>query len=366
MDIDTLNLAETRKVIRIAIDSGANVCLEGDPGIGKSAMVGDECTDMDATMGVLIGSAMAPEDGALPVRNDATKTIERWILGPVAELNAQAKAGKRAVLFLDEITDTQRAVWSMLQRAINERYWMDEKLHDNLSIIMACNSAKIATGGQDLSWPVVGRISFVRVVPQASEVAEIFLSKLAPRTSGTFATLLADFGATLDIDPDLFQASPPEGAVEAQPWGVSRSWERGLKLMAKCMDTGEDPVNSKIIRALLIGSVGRDCANGYLALYAVRAQLPSMKEICADPLHAKLPGPATFAACAGVIAQVGQVDSHAGWTYAGRLADESKLVAGRILMRCPRGPASSPHASAGARARVQLEAWINKTQRVAA
>lgn len=365
MDIDTVNLSEARKIIQIAIESGANVCLEGDPGIGKSALIADVCADLGATTQTLIGSAMAPEDGALPVRNDATRTIERWILGPVAELNAQAKAGKRVVLFLDEITDTQRAVWSMLQRAVNERYWMDEKLHDNLSIVMACNSAKVATGGQDLSWPVVGRISFVRLIPQAHEVSEIFLSKLAPRASGTFASLLADLGATLDIDPDLFEAGPPEGATEAQPWGAPRSWARGLKLMAKAMDVGERP-DGKIIRALLTGSVGRDCANGYLALYAVRAQLPSVKEIIADPLNAKLPGPATFAACAGVLGQVGQIDPHAGWIYAGRLADESKLVAGRILMRCPRGQNSSAHAGAGARARVQLEAWINKNQRVAA
>lgn len=366
MNLEQVNLSEAKEIVEIALDAHANVCLEGDPGIGKTALIRSVAEARNAHLRTLIGSALAPEDLAMPVRNESTRTIEQWILGPVADLNRLAGAGAPCVLFLDEITDTSRAVWSALQRLVNEREIGDHKLHENIAIVMACNSAKVATGGQDLSWPVVGRISFIRVVPEAHEIAKIFGSVLAPRASSvTLGALLADFGASLDVMPELFQASPPEGEPEASPWGAPRSWERGLKLVAQAMDCGAK-IDSKIARALLIGSVGRDPALGYLALHAVRASLPSASEIVKDPTNAKVPGLATFAACAGVIAQVGLLDSHAGWIYAHRLADESKLVAGRILMRCPRGKGGSPHASAGARARVLVEAEINKSQRIAA
>lgn len=365
MNIESLNLAESKEALHVAIETRANLCLEGDPGVGKTALIASLASELGAHFRTMIGSAMAPEDTAMPVRNDTTRTIERWILGPIAELNKLAReTDKPAILFLDEITDTSRAVWSALQRLINEREVGDEKLHERISILMACNSARIATGGQDLSWPVVGRISFVRLIPEIREIADVFLSILAPRTSGTLSALLADYGASLDIMPELCQRSPPD-APEAGPWAAPRSAERGLRLMAGAMDRGAKP-DSKIVRALLTGSIGPDAALAYLGLYAVRASLPSMKEICADPSNAKLPGKATFAACAGVIAQVGQIDAHAGWIYTQRLSDEARLVAGRILVRSPRGKPTSPHASAGAKARVQLEAEIGKAQRLAA
>lgn len=358
MQIESVNLTEAKQILEIAIATRANLCFEGNPGIGKTALIRSIANGRPFE--TLIGSSLAPEDLAMPVKNDAERMLERWILGPIAKL---IKTGG-GILFLDEITDTPRAVWCALQRLINEREIGDTKLPDGIAIVCACNSAQVATGGQDLSWPVIGRITFVRLEPEAHEIAEVFLGTLAPQAQGTFASLLADFGASLDNMPKLVQMSPPKSA-EAGPWGAPRSWERGLKLLAGAMDAGADP-NGKIARALLIGSVGRDPALGYLALYGIRASLPSVKEICADPNGAKLPNKASFAACAGVIAQVGILDSHAGWIYAGRLSDEARIVAGRILVRCPRGKATSPHASAGAKARVLLEAEIGKAQRVAA
>lgn len=378
MNIETLNLKETREALHIALATRANLCIEGDPGIGKTALVTDVVSTLNPSeffgyhgnavgaptpipFRTLIGSAMAPEDLSIPAKNEVTKRIERWILGPIADL-VQASGG---VLFLDEITDVPRSVWAPLQRLVNEREVGDTKLPDNVAIVMACNSAQVATGGQDLSWPVVGRISFVRCVPEVSEVAEVFLSKLAPKASGHLASLLADFGASLDLMPKLLQCSPPEGATEASPWGAPRSWERGLKLMAGALDRGAD-ANSKIVNALLTGSVGRDIAGAYLTLHSVRASLPSVKEICADPTNAKLPSRAAFAACAGIIGQVGILDAHAGWTYTQRLTDEARLIAGRILTRCPRGKDTSAHKVAGTKARIIVEAEIGKAQRMVA
>lgn len=383
MDLQSLTLEGTRDAIRDAILSGANLAIEGSPGIGKSAIVRSIVSEeMGLPFEAFFGSGSAPEDIGIPVKDDATRSVEIWVTGVLARLH---KAG-RGVLFIDEITDIPRAVWAPLQRLINEREDPSgRKLPDNVAIVMACNPDTISTGGQSLSLPVVGRITFVRMVPTPEEIARVFSDILAnagllpapvPNPNPIdlinarcglddhFRDLCAEFAGIVGVMPELIEMDPPVG--DARPWGSPRSWDRSFRLLSAYLKrTGDRAFDHDSARGYLIGSVGPSVARSYLAIRKVIAGLPSRAEIVADPMGARLPAGDSVAAIAGVISAVARTDPHAGWAYADRLPPEGRIVSARALLRFGRGDAKSPNAQAGTRARIKLEAEIGKLKRAA-
>lgn len=351
-DIETVNLATARKMIRIAVHADRPLHMIGDPGIGKSALTYQVAREIGMESATLIGSQCAPEDaGGIPVPGNGE--VARLPIGPI----------KRAVdgpviLFLDEIANANTTIQGALLTVVNERFAGDVRLHPGTRIIAASNDPETGAGAGELAPPMVGRFHHIRVVPEIGEV-QAYLDSFAPEGS-TLARLAADLSATLDRSPDLLQLKAPAGVqATPEPWASPRSWERALRNWASAIELGESITDEKIARLCMTGSVGRNVTASYLAILRVRDRIASADEILRDPANARTPTDTdTGIASLGVIAQVAKVDVAAAWVYVARLSPEIRTSIAARLSATPINP-KSPHAAAGNKAKITVAAQIS-------
>ena len=351
-NIDTVNLREARKLIKISILADRPLHMIGDPGIGKSALVYSVADEMKQDAATLIGSQSAPEDvGGVPVPGDGR--VARLPIGPI-----KSRVDSPGILFLDEIANSNVVIQGALLTVVNERIAGDVRLHPGTRIIAASNDPETGAGAGELAPPMVGRFHHVRVVPDVSEV-QAYLDTFAPAGS-TLAALAADLSATLDRSPDLLQLKAPPGVqATPEPWANPRSWERALRLWAASIDAGDTQTDERNARLCLTGSIGRNATAAYLAILRVRDRIASVDEILRDPMGARVPTDTdTGIASLGVVAQAAEKDVAATWVYAERLTPEIRVSIASRLSAKPINPASQ-FAAAGQKAKISILAKLS-------
>lgn len=138
------------------------VLLVGAPGCGKTALVRAAADHVE----VILTSAMVEEDIAgLPYREGAEE--HRTIPGAIARLIAADAAGKKTILFLDEIDKARRSVADTLLTLVASRRAGEVPLPAATAIVAAANPADRA-GGDGVSEAMRSRFA---VVPFAPDVA---------------------------------------------------------------------------------------------------------------------------------------------------------------------------------------------------
>lgn len=134
-------------VLRAAGRAGVAVCLWGDPGIGKSALIQAAAAD-DVPCEIVIGSLREPSDFAgLPVVTEDGVRLEppSW-----AKRLHEAGAG---YLFLDELSTAPPAVQAAMLGVALERRVGDLVLPRAVQVVAAANPPERAADGWDLSPP---------------------------------------------------------------------------------------------------------------------------------------------------------------------------------------------------------------------
>lgn len=271
--------------------------------------------------------------------------LERLPLGPI-----KMAVDHPVVLFLDELTMAPPPVQGSAMRLVYERWAGDVKLHPGSRIVIAFNPPEQAAGGYELALPMVGRMTKIRMAPEAKEVQSYLFGLGEPGSDER--RLATDIAATSLVAPDLIQIEPPAGSQQSgKPWGSPRSWERAIRSIAHMI--GEDgalrvPVNSegrslgeeglkmqhRVMTALLAGSVGDEQAASYMAIRKIRDQLPSVEDIIKNPSAAKTPGTVEVSIAAlGVTAQVALRAPNAAWVYSNRLMGEARAAAISVMGR---------------------------------
>lgn len=333
----TLNLKDAEIFLRSAFQADIPVMIEGDPGVGKTALVQRIADSMGLPCWILqLGEVQEVDVGGFPVvtGEGATRRVERIPLGVIHEATKQA-----GILFLDDFRTAAPAVQGVALRLLQGKAAGDVKLHPGVAIAIAANPVDQTPGGSPLAPPIINRMLIARMRPDVSELAPFFERLGDPDSKDPSAVNLrdlgVDFSATLDRQPDLIQCEPPPQALTGeQPWASPRAWEKALRTCAVLLTQGIADT-SPIFFATLSAGVGESQARAYLAIRKVREQLPSVSEICTDPANARLPGNAeTYVAILGVLAQVAQRDACAAYVYAERIkADEISVVITKRLMR---------------------------------
>lgn len=326
--MEALSIESTKKAIRYALKTNVPINLEGPPGIGKSSIMYQLAKELGVPCGTLIASLCDPTDfGGFPVVVNGR--LERVPLGTIRDLSE-----KGGILFVDEITTAPPAIQAALLRGILDRVFGDTKLHADTRIVCACNPPDQASGGYEMSLPLISRLARIKLVPTLEEVQNYFYAIGAD--ASPLRALGSDLAATLEADPGLLQLDPPPGAQQTgRAWGNPRNWERALTLIAGALDAGEDD-SGEIVGVALAGNVGPDAGSAYMAIRKVRHRLPKVGDIVKDPHNALLPSDAaTGVASLGVLAQVAQADPCPAWVYANRLQDEIRIAATRALFRYP-------------------------------
>jgi MoxR-like ATPase len=324
--IDVLGIEDSKRALEYSVLADQPINLIGPPGIGKSAIVADVASKLKLTFQPLILSLCDPTDiGGFPVSFGGK--VDRCPLGPIKRACDEA-----CLLFLDELTCASPAVQGAALRLVYERWAGDQKLHPGTRVIAAANPPEQASGGWELSLPLLGRMTQIKMRPLHSEVQEFFFNLGAAGSS--IRNMAVDFAATIEMAPELLAIDPPPGSsTSGRAWGAPRSWERAVRVCAAALDRGEQD-SSAVFGACLSGNVGDDAAAAYMTIRKIRHSLPSIKEVLKDPVAAKLPKDVNAAiAVLGILAQVCQVDPCPAWIYADRLHDEARTAATSLLGR---------------------------------
>jgi MoxR-like ATPase len=138
--------------LRAAGRAGVAVCLWGDPGIGKSALIHAAAEADSVPCETVIGSLREPSDFAgLPVVTDDGVRLEppAW----AKRLHA-AQAG---YLFLDELSTSPPAVQAAMLGVALERRVGDLLLPRAVQVVAAANPPERAADGWDLTPPLANR-----------------------------------------------------------------------------------------------------------------------------------------------------------------------------------------------------------------
>lgn len=363
------NFSETIELCLAAMRAGQVPCLIGDPGIGKSAMHRLICKALgypyDDKLDVLIGSTLDPTDvGGLPTV-DPENGVRRW---PIPAIRAACR--EKRCLLIDELATSAAPVQAALLRFILEGVAGDESKHPETVLMVATNPEEQSPAGIPISAPMMGRLFFIHLRPEADEVLG-FLSTLGSdaKTSTDFEKSLrreaTDFVSTANVMPDLLQIDIPTEAVGGNvPWGAPRAWERALRVRAMLGPKADE----KTKRRATAAAVGNYLASAYAAILESKNVLPSVADILADPVNAPVPGntpeeKSHQIGAASLVQAVAEKDTWAAWVYAARLGDEIKMAVAQILLKKRDLPAKKEQSKFGAQghaARINILRNIGK------
>lgn len=348
--IPRVSFTQARTAIMAGLEANIGTMLIGDPGVGKSALMGIIARELNTTLGVVIGSTMDPTDlGGLPVIRVDGKGIDRVPLELIQKLCDQP-----GLLFLDEIACAPPAVQAAMLRGILERVFGDRRLHPETRVVGATNPSEQSPGGSELSAPLMGRLAVFHLRPTHQEVQDFF-DDLEDDSLPRLRDEAVEFAATLRVQADLLEIDIPEAAVTGnKPWGAPRAWERALRVRAAL------PGTDRNMRHLVTASnVGNTQATAYEAIMDLRKHLPTIEECLKDPAKVAIPDDARRQIGAvGLIARVAERDKWAAMIVANRLRAELRAASGKMLMKRSGanedGHADSPHRKAGALARLEI------------
>ncbi len=347
--MDTLNFADTLDLSLAAIDSNTPIHLVGSPGVGKSALAELVGKRVKKRLITLILSTCDPTDvGGFPIATNGA--LDRLPLGPILRA-----AEEGVILFLDELGCASASTQGAALRLILERWAGDVQLHKDTRIIAASNPLSEAANGNDISLPLMGRMTQVHFHPELAEVQNYFYH--LGEEGSPLRQLAVDLAATMERETRLLEITPPAGAITSgRQWGAPRNWERGLRLAVAVTErVGDSKRGEKLFGAALASNVGEDTAGAYLAIRKIREKLPTVAQVLKDPRKASVPvDTSTELAALGIIAQVAMTDQWAAWTYAGRLSFEALHSTAHLLMKHPITRDSSPWYKSGYEVRIAV------------
>lgn len=358
----TLSFNQTKQLLSACIESKITPLIVGSPGLGKTSVVRAVAAESDLPCHELLASNCDAVDIAgLPyiVKGE----LHRALLPQI-----KACVDAPGILFLDELTSVPPSVQAPLMRLLLERWAGGVSLHPDSCVIGAANRPEECPSGIEMSAATVNRvIRIVDFMPTLSEIQTYFESLAEPETR--LREELLDFAATISVNVDLLDFSPPRPAIDAgAPFGSPRAWERGIRAYAAYCDRAGIGYNvgkedDDIGYALMSGAVGEAKAAAFLAIRKMRKHLPSIEEILNNPEKARVPDHKDRQiAAVGLLARVADRDIWASWVYADRLLPEISASCARILMmRSATASASSTWFKQGRDAQVKGLARVRIT-----
>lgn len=328
-----LSFEKTELALLACIQSQITPVLVGPPGIGKTSIVRAVGTKAKLPVHELLASNCDAVDIAGLPFVGKEGTLKRALL---PEIKACVEAP--GILFLDELTAVPPSVQGPLMRLLLEKVAGGTRLHPGSCVVGAANRPEECPGGIELSAASINRvIKMVDFLPTLEEIRGYFERVGAPGTR--LHEEFIDFSATLAVNADLLDMTPPRASIDAgAPFASPRAWDRGLTAYASYCDTAKVGFNlgkdeDDVGFALLSGAVGDTKAVAFFGIRKMRKHLPSIDEILNDPVKAKVPEKKDQQiAAVGLIARVAEKDLWASWIYVERLLPEISAACARVLM----------------------------------
>ena len=261
-----MNIREAKEVIRAAEAADDTVILEGPHGIGKSDIVRQVCNEDDYHLEILflshqeVGDLIGiPHTIKIDGVDVTTWSVPIW-LNRMREASA---AGKKCMLFLDELNRAPLDVRQSAMQLVLERHIHEHALPD-LDGRRTCVVAAVNPAGDyqvdELDPALMDRFLFAAVEADASEWLRW------ARSSGVNGAV-CDFIASF---PDLIHWTASDGGVGATP----RSWTK----LASYIDNIND-IPEEIIFHVLKGKVGVELASQFYSFYKDSSGVLTLEDV---------------------------------------------------------------------------------------
>lgn len=315
--------SQLKSVLKDAHAAKLNPFIQGQPGVGKSAVVNDYAKEIAAEFIDVRLAYFGPQDFGYPYlheNEDGSKTmrVSRPSFWPTTE---------NPVIAYEEFNCCGRSVQNCALQLFHDRRLNDYKLPENTFQVLLGNRAEDRVNIEKLSSAVVNRIVNIRVRldldswikwAQKSDVDSLII-------------------AFLRFRPDLLST------FEGAKWdGVSnfaspRTWEKASNIVAVSTDR-------HIRHALLQGALGSGAAAEFLGFLAVYEKLPDLDGVLLNPTKAVVPtkGDVIWATCAGLSKRVKPKTMPNFLTYLDRLPKEfamfgvkTAVMQNKALMNTP-------------------------------
>ena len=319
----TITLAEATNLIA-AVGAQHTVLVQGQMGCGKSSMLTDlnrrypdhhpayfDLTTKD------VGDFMIPA---------VTDGVAEFL--PNAEFGLHT--GKPVLLMLDEIGKASKSVMNACLRVMLERTVGTHKLPEG-SIVFA--TTNLAHEGLGDSMPPHARNRIVTVQiskPTADEwIAWAMGNDVEPVVLATVNEFPHMLSSYTEYDTPNANHYINDPRAQRAAFVTPRSLYAASNIIKQTRHLPET-----VLFAALCGTIGAPAASDMLAVLRLDAELPSWKEIIADPNTAKTPtnGAALAMLIYRAIVRV-DADSFDNWlTYLGRLSREAQALFARQIM----------------------------------
>lgn len=288
-------------VLQAAGRAGIATCLWGDPGTGKSSLIGALATAEGVPCETVIGSLREPSDFAgLPIVADEGVRME-----PPAWAKRLSAAG-RGVVFLDELSTAAPAVQAAMLGVVLDRVVGDLILPRDVWVVAAANPPERAADGWDLAPPLANRLLHVNYAPDHDGWVQGMTAGFTVPAAGRVhepdpsrtAVARAQVASFIRTRPALLDAFPNDDTATGRAWPSRRTWTMTADLLALLPDEHTD--------AALLGAaglVGDGAAMEYLT-WRREADLPDPAAVLADPNiveWSNLDPSRTWAILAGVV-----------------------------------------------------------------
>ncbi|MDH2392500.1 AAA family ATPase [Streptomyces sp. HNM0663] len=281
------------EALALAVTANQPVLLWGEPGIGKSAGLGQLAEGLGLHLETVIASVHEPSDFAgLPVVGD-DPAVSGVPMAPPEWAVRLARTG-HGLLFFDELSSAPPAVQAALLRVVLERRVGSLALPEPVRIVAAANPPSSAADGWHLSPPLANRFVHLEWTHDPRTVArglagtwpEVTVPVVDPgRTSGAVARARGAISGFLTARPGLVHSLPGDAESRGRAWPSPRTWEMALRLLAASYATG---AGREATAAALTGAVG-DGAGIELLSYLEHLDLPDPDRVLADPEAFALP-----------------------------------------------------------------------------
>ena len=141
---------------------GLPLLLEGEPGIGKSAIIEQICAANGLECETLTASDRDPTDfSGLPFPDREHKHVTRLVEGWMHDMFSS----KRKVVFIDELSTVAGSVQAVLLRGVRSGVWAGREAPKGVRFIAAMNPSEIASGGHKISQPLANRFGWIDFPP---------------------------------------------------------------------------------------------------------------------------------------------------------------------------------------------------------
>lgn len=277
----TVSLAEATDLIRVC--AGNRFFFRGEPGIGKSSMMGGlERHFGDAYAYAYFDCAQKDlGDIAMPSINREARVTEYF---PNAVL--QLQTGKPVVIMLDEFTKAPQPVQNMLHPLLEARNPRlgDIPLPEGSIVFLTGNMASDGVG-DNIKAHTLNRVTTVTV---RKPTAQEWLSwAIANDVDPVVMAWVDRFPHVMDSYLDETQESNPYIYNPKKMQGSFVS-PRSLQLVSNIIKQREH-LSDNALLAAMIGTIGESGARDMQAFVEYQDQLPTWESIITNPKTAKLP-----------------------------------------------------------------------------